>query len=62
MLFRTNTGELVEINKNDFVNDKLYYKKIMEIKKPIMKNIETKKLAKLNPFSKLKKTFDNKNN
>jgi hypothetical protein len=34
-LFRTNKGELIEINKYDFPNDKLYYNKIMEIKKPI---------------------------
>jgi hypothetical protein len=62
MLFRTNTGELVEINKFDFVNDKLYYKKIMEIKKQIIKNNKTSNLAKFSPFSKLEKTFDNKNN
>jgi hypothetical protein len=37
MLFRTNKGELIEINKYDFPNDKLYYNKIMEIKKPIKK-------------------------
>ena len=34
MLFRTNKGALVEIKKYDFPNDKLYYEKIMEIKKP----------------------------
>ena len=33
MIFRTITGELVEINRYDFINDKLYYEKIMEIKK-----------------------------
>jgi len=37
MLFRTNTGELIEINKYDFINDKLYYQKILEIKKPLEK-------------------------
>ena len=46
MLFRKCTGEIVEINKYDFKNDKLYYEKIMEIKLS---------------FTKLKKTFDNKN-
>jgi hypothetical protein len=35
MLFRTNKGELVEIKKYDFPNDKLYYQKLMEIKKSI---------------------------
>ena len=33
MLFRTNKGELVEIKKYNFPNDKLYYQKIMELKK-----------------------------
>jgi hypothetical protein len=33
MLFRTNVGNLIEIKKYDFSNDKLYYEKIMEIKK-----------------------------
>jgi hypothetical protein len=52
MLFRTATG-FVEINKYDFKNDKLYYKKIMEIKNQIVK---TKSSSKLN------KTFNDKNN
>jgi hypothetical protein len=39
MLFRINTGELVEINKYNFSNDKLYYQKIMELKKPLVKPI-----------------------
>jgi len=47
MLFRTNTGKLMEIKKLDFVNDKLYYNKILEIIKPLPK---------------LEKTFNNKNN
>ena len=38
MLFRTNTGALIEIKKYDFPNDKLYYQKIMEIKKPFTKH------------------------
>jgi hypothetical protein len=37
MLFRKSSGELIEIKKYDFPNDKLYYEKIMEIKKPIIK-------------------------
>ena len=52
MLFRTNKVELIEIKKYDFSNDKLYYQKIMEIKKPV------KEMS----FSKLEKTFNNKNN
>jgi hypothetical protein len=46
MLYRTSTGEFITVNKYDYKIDKLYYKKIMELKKP---------------FSKLEKTFDNKN-
>ena len=38
MLFRINTGELVEINKYNFSNDKLYYQKIMDLKKPLAKS------------------------
>jgi hypothetical protein len=32
MLFRTIDGKIVEINRYDFKNDKLYYAKIMSIK------------------------------
>jgi hypothetical protein len=53
MLFRTVNGELVEINKYDFKNDKLYYEKIMEIKNSFLK---------LQSSAKLKKTFNDKNN
>ena len=38
MLIRINTGELVEINKYNFSNDKLYYQKIMDLKKPLAKS------------------------
>lgn len=37
MLFRTNDGRLIEIKKHNFVNDKLYYEKLLELKKPIPK-------------------------
>jgi len=33
MLFRTIDGKIIEINRYDFKNDKLYYGKIMSIKK-----------------------------
>ena len=33
MLFRTIDGKIIEINRYDFKNDKLYYEKIMSIKK-----------------------------
>ena len=51
MLFRTNSGELIEIKKYNYSNDKLYYKKIMEVKQSFSKS-----------FIKSEKTFDNKNN
>ena len=47
MIFRTSEGKLMEINIYDFVNDKVYYEKIMEIKKK---------------SSKIEKTFKDKNN
>ena len=37
MLFRTNDGKLIEIKKNSFINDKLYYEKLIKIKKPLPK-------------------------
>jgi hypothetical protein len=37
MLFRTTKGELIEIKKYDFSNDKIYYEKIMQIKKKLSK-------------------------
>jgi hypothetical protein len=38
MLFRDINGNLVEINKYDFKNDKAYYQKIMEIKEVFTKS------------------------
>lgn len=35
MIFRTNKGELIEIKKYNYSNDKLYYEKVMKIKKPL---------------------------
>ena len=37
MIFRDNNGNLIELNRYDFKNDKLYYQKIMEIKKQFTK-------------------------
>ena len=45
MLFRSNDGKLIEVKKHSFINDKLYYEKLLEIKKPLPK---------------LEKTFQNK--
>jgi hypothetical protein len=49
MLFKNCHREFIEINKYDFKNDKLYYKKIMELKQSIKEN-----------SAKLKKTFNDK--
>lgn len=37
MIYRNIEGLLVEINKNNYKNDNLFYKKIMEIKIPFSK-------------------------
>ena len=37
MLFRSNDGKLIEIKKNSFINDKLYYEKLIHIKKSLPK-------------------------
>jgi hypothetical protein len=54
MLFRDINGKLVEINKNDFVNDLLYYQKIMKLKNQIAKSKNSKNI------NISKKTFDDK--
>jgi hypothetical protein len=51
MLFRTSTGTLIEVKKYEFSSDKLYYKKIMDIKKS----------QKQPAFSKLEKALNNVN-
>ena len=38
MLFRDVNGNLIELNRYEFKNDKLYYQKIMEIKKQFTKS------------------------
>ena len=53
MLFRDINGKLIELNRYDFKNDKLYYQKIMEIKKPIIIHSNT-----LTSFAKLEKTLN----
>ena len=37
MIFRNCKGDLVEINIYSFKNDKMFYKKIMELKTPFTK-------------------------
>jgi hypothetical protein len=57
MLFRTNTGELIEIKKYNYKNDKLYYQQVMKIKNNNFNKTQ------INPFfAKLEKTLENKNN
>ena len=38
MIFRNINGELIEINRFDFKNDKLFFQKILDTKKPFTKN------------------------
>jgi hypothetical protein len=58
MLFRKNNGELIEIKKYDFPNDKLYYEKIMEIKRPILNSIKIVPFFnQVQTLPKLEKTF-----
>jgi len=40
MLYRAVDGKLIEIKKHHFVNDKLYYEKILYIKTPIIPKLE----------------------
>lgn len=42
MIFRDSNGELIEINRYHFKNDKLYYSKIMDIKKQFTKSDKQK--------------------
>lgn len=48
MIFRDHSGKLIEINKLNFTNDKLYYSKILQIKKSNLLQIETRNNTKLN--------------
>lgn len=48
MLYRNSDGKIVEINKNDFMNDKLFYEKIMELKTPFSKLYYEKNKVKKN--------------
>jgi len=59
MIFRNVHDELVEINRYHFKNDKIYYEKIMEIKKQILNKCQT---SKLDYQTKSKETLNNKNN
>jgi len=43
MIFRNVDGELIEISRFDFTNDKLFYQKIMNVKQSFSKLIEINK-------------------
>lgn len=45
MLFRKRNGELVEINKHNYKNDKIYYQTIMELKKMFLQQQQQKQNA-----------------
>ena len=40
MIYRNLDGKLIEINKNDFINNRIFYKKCMELKLPFSKVYE----------------------
>ena len=40
MLYRAVDGKLNEIKKHNFINDKLYYEKVLDIKTPIIPKLE----------------------
>jgi len=40
MLFRTSNGSIKEINIFDCNNDIIFYKKVMDLKKDLLKNVE----------------------
>ena len=63
MLFRDINGNLIELNRYDFKNDKLYYQKIMEIKKQFTKSNKNEQSNYSNYVINqlLKETFNNKN-
>ena len=63
MLFRDINGNLIEVNRYDFKNDKLYYQKIMEIKKQFTKSNKNEQSNYSNYVINqlLKETFNNKN-
>ena len=33
MLFRSNSGKLIELKRLDYTNDYIYYKKVMDLKR-----------------------------
>ena len=40
MLYRAVDVKLIEIKKHNFINDKLYYEKVLDIKTPIIPKLE----------------------
>jgi hypothetical protein len=52
MIFRSANGELIQINRYDFKNDKMYHEKILEIKKQINIKMQSTKLDYLTKLSK----------
>ena len=57
MIFRNIQGELVEINRYDFKNDRMYYENIMELKRTFIRKMQS---TKLDYLTKSKETLNNK--
>jgi len=62
MLFRKSTGELIEIKKYDFINDKIYYSNLYQLKKEMIDKFYVSSPKLKNGKINLNKTFHNKNN
>jgi hypothetical protein len=58
MIIRNIHGELIQINKYDYANDKIYYEKIMTI----MKDFTKDRLSNNNNQNKVSSFFSPKNN
>jgi len=57
MIFRNIQGELFEINRYDFKNDRMYYENIMELKRTFIRKMQS---TKLDYLTKSKETLNNK--
>ncbi len=57
MIFRNIHGELIEMNRFDFKNDKLFFQKIVDTKKPFTK---IEQIEQIKQIKQIKQIDDNK--
>jgi hypothetical protein len=62
MIIRNIHGELIQINKYDYANDKIYYEKIMSIMKDFTKDRLSNNNNNINNQNKVSSFFSPKNN